>query len=72
MNKRNIAQWVLDPNGLDYNLPAWKCSNCNCVNHNIPPVLIGKDDIPIKINPYMFSGSRYCPNCGYEMAEPQE
>ena len=46
-------------NGRDFNLGAWLCSECGCKNNNL-----GMDN---RINPHIFSGSNYCPNCGARM-----
>ena len=56
---RPIAQWILDPDGMDWNIPAWRCSRCGCINRNIE---IYVDDRPQ--NPFRWSGSKYCPECG--------
>lgn len=56
------GHWVLDPDGMDWNIPAWRCSECGCRNDNIPPNLE-------KTNPRRWSGSRFCPNCGAKMDE---
>ena len=60
------GRWILDPNGMDWNLPAWKCSECGGRNDNIPPYIC-KNGERIDINPYSFAGSQYCPNCGSKM-----
>ena len=54
------AQWVYDPDGLDWGLGAWVCSSCHMKNDNIPAM---KPDI----NPMWFAGSKFCPNCGKTM-----
>lgn len=56
------GHWVFDPDGRDWNIPAWKCSECHCRNDNIPPNLE-------KTNPLQWAGSKYCPNCGAKMNE---
>ena len=33
--ERKKGKWILDPDGMDWNLPAWKCSLCGCRNNNI-------------------------------------
>lgn len=53
------AHWVYDPDGMDFNLGAWVCSRCEVKNDNLGGLQ--------RINPYLFSGSRYCPNCGAKM-----
>lgn len=56
--------WVLDPDGMDWNIPAWRCSVCACRNDNLP---VMKGVTPKTI--MRFSGSKYCPNCGAKMDE---
>jgi len=56
------GHWVFDPDGMDWNIPAWKCSECHCKNDNIPPNLE-------KTHPLRWSGSKFCPNCGAKMDE---
>lgn len=65
VNVREVtyAEWYYDSNGLDWGLGAWKCSKCHTKNDNLG---MGKD-----INPYMFSGSKFCPQCGAIM-KPKE
>jgi hypothetical protein len=58
------GHWIYDPNGMDWNLGAWRCSKCGCKNKNI-----GGDE---RINPLLFAGSKYCPNCGAKMDEDTE
>ena len=53
------GSWVYDPNGMDFNLGAWVCSKCKERNNNLGGMR--------RINPYMFAGSRFCPNCGAKM-----
>lgn len=52
------GKWIWDKNARDWNLGAYVCSECECVNNNLP------DN---RYNPYMFIGSKYCPNCGARM-----
>ena len=53
------GKWFWNPNGMDWGLGAWECSECACRNNNLP--------MSSKMNPLMFSGSKYCPNCGAKM-----
>ena len=53
------SHWVYDPNGMDWNLGAWVCSNCRCRNDNLPPMS--------DINPLNWCGSKFCGNCGLPM-----
>lgn len=58
------GHWVDNPNGHDWNLGAWQCSLCHCTNNNLP--------YDGKMNPYMFAGSAYCPNCGAKMGKERQ
>lgn len=53
------GSWVYDPDGMDFNLGAWVCSECKAKNNNLGGLQ--------GINPYRLVGSRYCPNCGAKM-----
>ena len=53
------GKWLWNPNGMDWGLGAWECSECACRNDNLA--------MSSKMNPLMFSGSKYCPNCGAKM-----
>lgn len=57
------AEWCYDPNGMDWGLGAWKCSKCHTKNDNLG----GSKNI----NPYIFAGSKFCPQCGAVM-KPKE
>lgn len=67
--KRMIAHWVWNPNGNDYGIPAWTCSNCNCKNDMLPTFGV-KYGEALK-NPYLFAGSNFCPNCGAQMIKEE-
>lgn len=58
------GKWIYDENGTDWNLGAWLCSECRCKNNNL--------GMSIKINPLMFAGSKFCPNCGARMGYETE
>ena len=60
------AKWVWDNDAVDWNLGAWICSNCRNRNENIHAGKPGTDKI-LMSNPYIWSGSQYCPNCGAKM-----
>lgn len=68
---RPTAHWVYDENGMDWNLGAWVCSECRFRNDNIPPSMVFKGE-HVKINPYDWAGSKYCPNCGRRMTREGE
>ncbi len=53
------GKWIWNPDGMDWGLGAWECSECACRNNNL--------GMNSKMNPLMFSGSKYCPNCGAKM-----
>ena len=53
------GKWIWDPNGMDWGLGTWQCSECACRNNNLP--------MNNRINPLVLSGSKYCPNCGAKM-----
>lgn len=53
------GKWVWNPNGIDWGLGAWQCSECACRNSNIPTVH--------RINPLRYLGTNFCPNCGARM-----
>lgn len=55
------AHWEYDPNGMDWEIGAWRCSKCRVKNDNL-----GSGD---EINPYIFAGAQYCPWCGAQMDE---
>lgn len=57
--ERKRGEWVWDDNAYDWGLGAWVCKGCHSRNDNIP----AKKDT----NPYMWVGSKYCPNCGADM-----
>ena len=56
---KTTAYWEWNPNGHDWGLGAWVCSNCKVKNDNI--------SCDENTNPYRWAGSRYCPNCGKAM-----
>lgn len=53
------GRWVYDPYGMDWNIGAWRCSECGCKNDNL-----GSDR---NINPYHYAGSKFCGNCAAKM-----
>lgn len=63
-----VGHWIYDPNGMDWGLAAWKCSECRNKNDMIPTTInYGKDGIKRVTNPYAWAGSKFCPNCGCKM-----
>lgn len=67
--ERRTGHWVYDENGMDWNLPAWKCDQCHARNDNIPPAIKYNDGYRKVGNPLMWQGSKFCPNCGAKMEE---
>jgi len=65
--ERKTGHWVYDENGMDWNLPAWVCSECHGINNMIPTYIRGKDKMIKVEHPLMWAGSKYCPNCGARM-----
>ncbi len=63
------GHWVYDENGMDWNLPAWVCSECHGRNGMIPTYIRGKDKMIKVEHPLRWAGSKYCPNCGARMQE---
>ena len=67
------AHWEYDPNGMDWGIPAWRCSECGCRNDMIPTyVSNAKGKPPITheyINPLSWAGTKYCPGCGRRMEQ---
>lgn len=53
------GEWVLDPNGMDWNIPAWRCSECGFVAN-----YIGVEANGLGNNPLNWAGSKFCPQCG--------
>ena len=56
------GEWKLDPNGMDWNIPAWRCSECGFVANYIGVEVNGLGN-----NPMNWAGSNFCPNCGIRM-----
>lgn len=53
------GKWKLDPNGMDWNIPAWRCSECGFVAN-----YIGVEANGFGNNPMNWVGSKFCPQCG--------
>lgn len=56
------GEWKLDPNGMDWNIPAWRCSECGFVAN-----YIGVEANGLGNNPMNWAGSNFCPHCGAKM-----
>ncbi len=61
------GRWKYDGNGMDWNIPAWICSECGFRNDMIPTLVKGVNGIVEFQNPMSWSGSKYCANCGARM-----
>ena len=61
------AEWIYNPNGMDWNLPAWVCSSCKNKNDMLPTHIRGRSGMVQVTNPYTWAGSRFCPNFGKKM-----
>lgn len=59
---RPQGEWKLDSNGMDWNIPAWRCTRCGYVAN-----YIGVEANGLGNNPMNWAGSKYCPNCGARM-----
>ena len=59
---RPQGEWKLDLNGMDWNIPAWRCSKCGFVAS-----YIGVQTDGLGSNPMNWAGRNYCPNCGAKM-----
>lgn len=53
------GEWEYDPNGMDWNIPAWRCSECGFVAN-----YIGVEANGLGNSPMIWAGSKYCPECG--------
>lgn len=59
LDDSQYAHWYYDPDGCDWGIGAWKCSNCKAKNDNL-----GCSE---NIYPYQFEGAKFCPCCGKPM-----
>ena len=59
-NNEVVGTWEWDPDGIDWGIGAWKCSNCG----SKAETWWAKDG---NSNPLKFAGSHYCGNCGATM-----
>lgn len=53
------GEWVYDQNATDWGIGGYVCSQCKNKNNNLPCNRVK--------SALMFSGARYCPNCGAKM-----
>lgn len=57
------GRWIFDENANDC-IGGYVCSECRVKNDNLPCV--------DAMNPMMFVGSSFCPNCGVKMVEEKK
>ena len=62
--ERKTGRWIWDVNGMDWNLGAWRCSEC----HTKAETWWANDK---KYNPLKCSGGNFCGNCGADMRGEQ-
>ena len=72
IEERKTGKWVYDENGMDWNIPAWRCSKCGGRNDMIPISTQYKGAPRRVVNPYLWAGSRFCPHCGAKMEDKHE
>ena len=65
------GHWVWNPDGNDWGIGAWCCSECGCKNDNLGTRNDTENEF-LKRTPYMYAGSKYCPHCGVRMVKPNE
>ena len=53
------GEWIYDPNANDFGIGGYICNVCSAKNNNLPCNAV--------INPQIFVGSRFCPDCGARM-----
>lgn len=53
------GEWELE---MDWNIPAWRCSECGFVTN-----YIREEADSLGNNPMNLAGSNFCPNCGARM-----
>ena len=58
--ERKTGRWIWNPNGMDWDLGAWCCSECKFKAET----WWANDE---KYNPLMCSGGTFCGNCGARM-----
>ena len=53
------GRWIFDKNANDLGIGGYVCSECRAKNNNLP--------CAETMNPMLFVGSSFCPNCGVKM-----
>ena len=64
--KMKTAHWEWYEHAYDWNIGGYVCSNCRAKNDNLP----GQRDFGVN-DPYLYVGSKFCPNCGRPMVKPK-
>ena len=54
------GKWVWNPDGMDWGIGAWECSNCHATPQTFWNAMQG-------IRPLNMASSKFCPNCGARM-----
>ena len=62
------GKWVWNNDAIDYGIGAWVCSECGGRNENIHAAKPGTVKV-LSTNPYIYAGTKFCPNCGAKMSE---
>lgn len=62
MADRPTGEWILNPNGMDWNIPAWQCSECGFTASHI-----GVEPNGLGNSPMNWAGSKFCPQCGVKI-----
>ena len=53
------GKWIYDENGMDWNLPAWVCSECKAKNDMIPTLIRYGGKVVKVTNPNAWAGSNF-------------
>ena len=61
------GRWVWNNDAIDYSIGAWVCSECGGRNENIHAAKPGTVKV-LSTNPYIYAGTKFCPNCGAKMS----
>lgn len=60
--EEKTGKWVWNNDARDWNIGAWICSECGAKPET-------HWESKQEVNPLLFCGSKYCPNCGARMDE---
>lgn len=64
------GKWVWYNDVIDWDIGAWVCSECGGRNENIHAAKPGT--VKAYTNPYIYAGTKFCPNCGAKMMENRD